>query len=347
MRSGLGLCRFCMNLSLLLLLSSVSLRACSVPFEVEEEDDWCRFCNAFHPISHVGLFPCHFFGRTPKTRREPMRQLLLELSEAGRSTFESWGKDEEKGGRIQENLFLPFTLSLQILPGFWVSKILSFQDFEFPRFWVSWILRFPDSYWYSWVEAINYQIITRDHYLWETCLLYNKTSSSLKPVTHKVYYVVGFHLVSHAIMHCTHSLSHWRDGKQLNIVNFPLYVPVVMELSRWKNRGVAIIGASVDNRWSLIPKFWPRHYRNSNFRAFGKLYRGGVFSWVKGSVCFVLKFAFPHFSPLSPQECKFQIKTFSLLSLSSETVARICRLSTTFQSCPFVRIFIHYYRSAS
>ena len=137
MRSGLGLCRFCMNLSLLLLLSSVSLRACSVPFEVEEEDDWCRFCNAFHPISHVGLFPCHFFGRTPKTRREPMRQLLLELSEAGRSTFESWGKDEEKVGRIQENLFLPFTLSLQILPGFWVSKILSFQDFEFLGFCVS------------------------------------------------------------------------------------------------------------------------------------------------------------------------------------------------------------------
>ena len=38
-------------------------------------------------------------------------------------------------------------------------------------------------------------------------------------------------------------------------------------------------------------------------------YRGEVISWVKGSVCFVLKFALPPFPTFSPLECKFQNKT--------------------------------------
>ena len=34
------------------------------------------------------------------------------------------------------------------------------------------------------------------------------------------------------------------------------------------------------------------------------VYRGGVNPWVKGYVCFILKFALPPFLPLSPLECK-------------------------------------------
>ena len=49
--------------------------------------------------------------------------------------------------------------------------------------------------------------------------------------------------------------------------------------------------------------------RRMNSEKVPGLYKGwGIFD-VKGSVCFVLKFAFPSFSPLSPLECKFQNNT--------------------------------------
>ena len=38
-------------------------------------------------------------------------------------------------------------------------------------------------------------------------------------------------------------------------------------------------------------------------------YRGRGIPWVKGSVCFILKFALPLFPPLTPSECKFHNKT--------------------------------------
>ena len=41
----------------------------------------------------------------------------------------------------------------------------------------------------------------------------------------------------------------------------------------------------------------------------GDMYRDQGISRVRGSVCFVLKSAFPPFPPLSTPECKFQNKT--------------------------------------
>ena len=46
-----------------------------------------------------------------------------------------------------------------------------------------------------------------------------------------------------------------------------------------------------------------------NLKSLNGVFRGGVNLWVKGSVCFILKFAFPRFSPLYPLRCKSQNKT--------------------------------------
>ena len=63
-----------------------------------------------------------------------------------------------------------------------------------------------------------------------------------------------------------------------------------------ENKKISALGRSQKSFITRDHDFWETNYR------------GGDIFWVKGSVCFVLKFALPPF-PLSPLECKFQNKT--------------------------------------